>query len=42
MFSLAHYNAVAAAFLRGIDRAQDRARIASAASIFGVQDEWGS
>jgi transaldolase len=34
MFSLAHYNAVAAAFLRGIERAQDPTRIASAASIF--------
>lgn len=34
MFSLAHYNAVAAAFLRGIERAQEPTRIASAASIF--------
>lgn len=34
MFSLTHYNAVAAAFLRDIERAQDPTRIASAASIF--------
>jgi transaldolase len=34
MFSLAHYNLVAAAFLRGIERAEDPMRIASAASIF--------
>ena len=34
MFSLAHYNAVAAAFLRGIERALNPRCIASAASIF--------
>ena len=34
MFSLEHYNAVASAFLRGIERAQDPARIASVASVF--------
>jgi transaldolase len=34
MFSLAHYNAVATAFLRGIERARDPTRIASVASIF--------
>ena len=34
MFSMVHYNAVAAVFLRGIERAQDPTRIASAASIF--------
>ncbi|MDQ2947905.1 MAG: transaldolase [Acidobacteriota bacterium] len=34
MFSPAHYEAVAAAFLRGIERAQDPSHLASAASIF--------
>jgi transaldolase len=34
MFSSAHYNAVASAFLRGIERAQDPSRVASAASVF--------
>ena len=34
MFSLAHYNAVASAFLRGIERAPDPSRIASVASVF--------
>lgn len=34
MFSQEHYNAVAEAFLRGVERARDPTRIASAASIF--------
>ena len=34
MFSLEHYNAVASAFLRGIERAPDPMRVASVASVF--------
>jgi transaldolase len=34
MFSLEHYNAVASAFLRGIERAPDPTRVASVASVF--------
>jgi transaldolase len=34
MFSLEHYNAVASAFLRGIERASDPTRVASVASVF--------
>jgi transaldolase len=34
MFSLAHYEAVAQAYLRGVDRASEPARVASVASFF--------
>lgn len=34
MFSLAHYEAVAAAYLRGLERAAEPARVASVASFF--------